>query len=275
MKRDVLAGLGGVLQPLTLDGDRPYGPATSWIGGFEDLGPLGQGGMGEVRRVRDPDLGRIMAMKILRAPLLEQPAALARFVAEAQATAQLVHPGIVPVHEIGQLEDRRLWFTMREVRGRTLGVVIEEVHAASRGDRWGTSATGWTFRRLVESLHDACQAVAFAHDHGVIHRDLKPDNLMVGDYGEVLVLDWGLARVRGHDRQDGVVTVRSEDEAHHTRMGTVAGTPAYMPPEQARGEVEAIDARSDVYALGAVLKSQAMRSSKSPKPQSVEPICIF
>src|SRR6185503_904363 len=107
---------------------------------------------------------------------------------------QLQHPGIVAIHDRGVLEDGRLWFTMREVRGRTLGEVIDEVHAASRPQGFREAPSGWTFRRLVDAFARIAQAVAYAHRRGVVHRDLKPDNLMVGEFGEVLVMDWGLAR---------------------------------------------------------------------------------
>ena len=227
---------------------------------YEDLGLLGTGGMGEVRRVRDVDLGRTMAMKIIRSDLSTRPHVLARFIEEAQCSAQLQHPGIVPVHELGRLPDGRFYFTMREVTGRTLGDVIAEVHRASKGDRWQAGATGWAFRGLVDAFHRVCEAVAYAHSRGVIHRDLKPDNIMVGGHGEVLVVDWGLAKVVGRPdlaaeagELDPVVTDRSQDAAQVTRMGAVAGTPAYMPPEQAGGAIDQIDARSDVYALGAIL----------------------
>ncbi len=226
---------------------------------YRDLGPLGEGGMGEVRRVRDLELNRTLAMKIIHPGSLRHPAAVARFLEEAQASAQLQHPNIVPVHDLGQFPDGRLWFTMREVRGRTLGAAIAEVHAAS-SERWETGASGWTFRRVITAFHAVCNAVAYAHERGVVHRDLKPDNTMVGDRGEVYVLDWGLAKVLGRpDRAaeagelDAVRTDRSENPDYRTRVGQVAGTPAYMPPEQAHGDIEQIDARSDVYALGAML----------------------
>ncbi|MFT7521646.1 MAG: serine/threonine protein kinase/formylglycine-generating enzyme required for sulfatase activity [Kiritimatiellia bacterium] len=223
---------------------------------YQDLGLLGVGGMGEVRRVLDRDLGRIMAMKLISTEAMRRPAAVARFVEEAQATAQLQHPGIVPVHEIGTLPDGRAYFTMKEVKGRDLSLVIAEVHAACSSNSWRPAPSGWTFRRLVNAFHRICQAVAFAHSKGVVHRDLKPANVMVGEHGEVLVVDWGLARVVGRAApasSDPVITDRSRDGRDATQAGKVAGTPAYMPPEQARGELNALDERSDVYALGAIL----------------------
>ena len=238
--------------------ETPSLPAVRDRDRFIDLGPLGVGGMGEVRRVLDRELNRTMAMKIIKRSQLKRPQALARFVEEAQCSAQLQHPGIVPVHELGSLPDGRVYFTMREVRGRTLAEVIVEVHAA-RTTRWETSASGWSFRRLIGAFLRVCEAVAFAHSRGVIHRDLKPQNIMLGAHGEVLVLDWGLARILGSDgrppapEDELVTTDRSADESMRTRVGQVAGTPAYMPPEQARGDVDQIGTVSDVYALGAVL----------------------
>ncbi len=226
---------------------------------YDDLGPLGIGGMGEVRRAYDRQLGRTIALKIIHAPAMKQSGFVARFLEEAQATAQLQHPNIVPVYDLGELPDGRLWFTMQEVSGQTLGQVIAELHAVSQ-ERWETPTSGWTLRRLVEALRQVCDGVSYAHSRGVVHRDLKPDNIMVGAHGEVLVLDWGLAKVLGKDDTKSnledlvpVQTDRSAALSHPTMVGSVAGTPAYMPPEQALGNVTVIDARSDVYALGAIL----------------------
>ena len=230
------------------------------FGRYADLGPIGRGGMGSVWRVRDGELNRTMAMKVIHPEGLFTEHTVARFVEEAQVTAQLEHPGIVPVHEIGRLPDGRLYFTMQEVRGRTLADVIDEVHQprgrpSPGGGGWFAR---WTFRRLVDAFLTVCESVAYAHSRGVVHRDIKPSNIMVGAFGEVRVLDWGLARVLG--RQDraaeagalGAVEVERR-EAHMTRQGAVAGTPMFMPPEQARGELDALGPPSDVYSLGAVL----------------------
>jgi len=194
---------------------------------YDDLGLLGRGGLGEVRRVQDRDLRRDVAMKVLSGE--GSPSALARFVEEAQLTAQLEHPAVVPVHDIGRLPDGRLYFTMRLVEGTTYRDVLRRWH---RGVRDGASVR---WRVLTHAYLQVCEAMAYAHARGVVHRDLKPANIMIGDYGMVHVVDWGLALLlpfRGQRR--------------------VVGTPLYMPPEQARGDVDP-DPRSDVWALGATL----------------------
>jgi serine/threonine protein kinase/formylglycine-generating enzyme required for sulfatase activity len=220
---------------------------------YEDLGLLGMGGLGEVRRVYDRVLDRTVAMKLIRIEAPPSPRETARFCEEARVGGQLQHPGLVPVYDLGVLPDGRPYFTMREVVGRTLASVIEEVHTASSGE-WRAGPSGWTFRRLIEAFARVCEAIAYAHARGVVHRDLKPLNVVVGSHGEVLVIDWGLAKLHPTEApSEAPVTARREDEVLQTRPGAVLGTPAYMPPEQARGEVHLLDPRADVYALGAIL----------------------
>ena len=244
-----------------VSGSRRLGPSGGGAGtGQEDppdlgerytlLGLIGAGGMGEVYRVQDHLLGRVVAMKVLRDEIGKDAETPTRFLEEAQATAQLQHPGIVPVHDMGQLPDGRRYFTMKEVRGRTLSAVIGEVHRASMGESWEVAPSGYTFRRLVDAFTRVCEAVAYAHNRGVTHRDLKPANIMVGQFGEVLVLDWGLARVGEAPDGQPVVTPRLQG-ALLTQYGAVSGTPAYMSPEQARGQTAT--SASDVYSLGAIL----------------------
>jgi serine/threonine-protein kinase len=229
---------------------------SGWLGEYADLGIVGAGAMGTVHKVEDAELKRTMVMKVVHPRLLGRQDLMARFVAEAQVTAQLDHPGIAPVHQLGALPDGRLYFTMKELRGRELAEVIEELHEASPDDTWNVTPSGWTFRKVIDALHTVCETVAYAHDRGVIHRDIKPANVVVGGFGEVLVVDWGLAKVLGAadtPDPDAVRTGRTDDDALATQVGTVAGTPMYMPPEQARGDLAQLGPASDVYSLGAVL----------------------
>jgi len=216
-------------------------------------GVLGRGAMGEVHRVRDVRLNRRMALKVLKWTFHHRGSSVQRFLDEAQATAQLQHPGIVPVHDLGVLPDGRAYFTMREVAGRTLGEVVGEVHQSSTPDGWRRGRSGTTFRRLVEHLRIASEAVGYAHQRGVVHRDLKPDNIMVGPHGEVFVMDWGIAKLVGRAELGGEEVLQLTGRTEATQVGTVFGTPAYMAPEQAAGRTRDVDARTDVYALGAVL----------------------
>jgi serine/threonine protein kinase len=269
-----LGALAAAPDPL-LDGLRAAGQAAPWQAaatvltgppaGLTDLGPpgyelcekVGSGGMGVVYRARDSRLNREVAVKLLRDDLPADSAVRARFVAEAQITGQLQHPGIPAVHELGSLPDGRPFLAMKLVKGRTLHELLKERPdpAHDRG-------------RFVAIFEQVCQAVGYAHAHRVLHRDLKPGNVMVGAFGEVQVMDWGLAKVlASRDRQgaeeDGddppetvaaltaIDTPLAGDSA--TRTGAVMGTPAYMPPEQAGGEVRKLDARSDVFGLGAIL----------------------
>ncbi|MBI4613158.1 MAG: protein kinase [Planctomycetes bacterium] len=227
-------------------------PAAT-LGRYEILGTLGRGGMGEVLRVRDPEIGRELAAKILPTSAGGDERRVGKFLLEAQVTGQLEHPNIVPVHDMGVAPGRRVFFTMKQVRGRDLAKVLAGV---SGEEPWAPGLL-----RRLDIFLKICDAVAFAHSRGVIHRDLKPANVMVGEFGEVLVMDWGLAKVRG---QWPVVSGQEQREQEQddrgrptapdvTREGDILGTPAYMPPEQARGETQRLDERSDIYSLGAIL----------------------
>ena len=225
-------------------------------GRYEDLGAIGVGAMGEVRRVRDRLLSRVMAMKIIRPERAHNGLALSRFIEEAQISAQLQHPGIVPIHDIGRLSDGRVYFTMQEIRGQTLKVHIARRALGQEG--------ALSLRRIISAMYEVCEAVGYAHARGVLHRDLKPENIMLGDFGEVLVVDWGLARVLAQEGQTTSLVTSRAASGHSTLTGHVHGTPAYMAPEQAAGERHRVSARSDVYALGGVLYT--ILSGRPPYP---------
>jgi serine/threonine-protein kinase len=227
---------------------------------YDELGLLGRGGVGEVIRVRDRKLGRVVALKLLQPGKDQDEAVVARFLEEARITAQLEHPGIVPVHDIGQLPDGRAYFTMKEIEGRGLDALIRDLHEREGGEQ------GWTLPRLVDVLQRVCSAVAYAQARGVIHRDLKPQNIMVGAYGEVTVLDWGLACVVDRvERASGERPSTSASLAERlplivdppatpsSRRGSGAGTLPYMPLEQAVADEARLGPAADVYALGAIL----------------------
>ncbi|MDQ7778240.1 MAG: bifunctional serine/threonine-protein kinase/formylglycine-generating enzyme family protein [Planctomycetota bacterium] len=279
---------------------------------------IGKGGLGRVMLATDNDFGRPVALKFVRANL--PSAYIERFHRESVITGRLEHPNIVPVHDIGVMEDdsplppgegqgeglqsvacespspppspkggrktarsrsqRELYMAMKLVKGRDLGRVIDSIAAGDPDD-----VKTWTVHRLVETFHDVCMAMAFAHSRGVIHRDLKPSNIMVGEFGETLVVDWGLAKGRGDADLPGESLARGgplmeqaepacaadtgeppgssasrperpgngHSSSQLTIDGSIMGTPQYMPPEQARGHVHEIDERSDIYSLGAVL----------------------
>lgn len=213
---------------------------------FTILDELGRGGMGVVLRAQDPDLHREVAIKLLRHP--QDAARRARFMSEAQITGQLEHPNIVPVHECGIDPEDRPWFAMKVVDGRTFG----ELLAARNADP--AVAREWPLGRLVGVLIQACNGMAFAHSRGVIHRDLKPANVMLGNFGEVLVMDWGLGKVlAGSTVEAAIGDGPAASSPVITLDGAVIGTPCYMAPEQARGESDRIGIATDVYALGAML----------------------
>ncbi|HEY4178387.1 MAG TPA: protein kinase [Kofleriaceae bacterium] len=205
---------------------------------------LGKGGMGEVRLCKDSRIMREVAMKVLRGPLRDDAELRVRFLREARVQGQLEHPAIVPVHDLGTAPDGAPFFTMKRVRGETLRTAIKALRA---GDR-----SRYSRRRLLTAFSTVCLAVELAHRRGVVHRDLKPDNVMLGDFGEVYVLDWGIAKVLHRpDLPIGDDTgVELPPGGTPTRVGAVLGTPRYMAPEQQTGEASPA---SDIYALGVIL----------------------
>jgi serine/threonine-protein kinase len=211
------------------------------------------GGIGQVWLARDASLGRDVALKELRPERAGQPVVWGRFLREAQVTGQLEHPGIVPVYDLGRRpDDDAPFYTMRFVRGRTLAEAAQAYHQRRRRGAAGPLE----LRELLTALVGVCHAVAYAHSRGVLHRDLKPQNVVLGDYGEVMVLDWGLAKVAGEAEGEAApVAVEADggDSVEQTVAGQVLGTPAYMSPEQAEGRLDLLDARTDVYGLGAIL----------------------
>jgi tetratricopeptide (TPR) repeat protein len=238
------------------EGRTPSSPLPGLdLRGYELIERLGGGGMGDVYRAGDPALGRDLAVKVMKAELQGHSLAEQRFLREARVTGSLQHPSIVPIYNLGRLADGRLHYTMRLVRGRTLADIFKE--EAGKPER---------LPALLTIFEKVCQAVAYAHSKQVIHRDLKPANFMVGRFGEVQVMDWGLAKLLCSGEHDCVSDPRETEEVgtrihteagetpvELTRLGREMGTPAYMPPEQALGEWDMVDERADVFALGAIL----------------------
>ncbi len=199
---------------------------------------LGRGGVGLVFAAEDVEVGRVAALKILNEHASKAPDLVRRFVTEARITAQLEHPGIVPVYDIGVLPSGEPFYTMRVISRHALSDVLRD--PAVRGD--------WPLSRLVSVFAQVCMALGYAHSRGVVHRDLKPDNVLIGDYGEVYVTDWGIAQVQASALRDGRESLGSEG----TKAGSFLGTPGYMAPEQIL-DASSVDARSDVFALGVIL----------------------
>jgi len=248
-------------------------------GRYTLVGEHSHGGMGRILLVHDEHLGREIALKELlpkhtsadgadeQTPVRLAMPVIARFLQEARVTGQLEHPSIVPVYELGRRADGTLYYTMKFVRGRSLDRALREADSME------------TRLALLPHFVDLCQAIAYAHSRGVIHRDIKPANVMVGEFGETVVIDWGLAKLRGWEdlhADMSAETVRALKPNEHvgaaaTDVGVVMGTPQYMPPEQAKGQHAHVDERSDVYSLGAVLYEMltGARLFEGDSPQEV------
>lgn len=245
------------------------GASTSAGTRFRILRPHARGGLGEVFVARDNELGREVALKEIQLDKSHDANARARFTREAEITGGLEHPGIVPVYGLGAHPDGRPFYAMRFIRGRSLQEAIRAFHERTGGS---ATETNLELRRLLQRFIDVCEAIDYAHSRGVLHRDLKPGNIMLGRYGETLVVDWGLAKPLG--KAVGELSVKSAALAHQsegpnfaeppltppsqqasdvTELGSALGTPAYMSPEQAQGRLDLLCPASDVFSLGATL----------------------
>ncbi len=266
------AGTGGVALPNSTEPDlNSSGGASDTIHSliqgpgqkYQLGGMVAKGGMGMIFSASDINVRRQIAMKLLLPGKENAPAQVVRFIEEAQVTGQLEHPGIVPVYELGVDAAGNVFYTMKLIKGHTL---MDILHKLRKGDK--QMGEHYNLSYLLTVFQKICDAVAYANSKNVVHRDLKPDNVMVGEYGEVLVLDWGLAKVLNSSMpiSDGItgdpesmreaVNSLRQDESHkeyETLYGLVMGTPRFMAPEQALGMTDAIDGRTDVYALGAIL----------------------
>ncbi len=241
--------------------------------GYQLCEQIGHGGMGVVYRARDVALDRDVAVKLLSERYPADSPVAQRFLSEARITGQLQHPGIPAVHQVGSLADGRPFLAMKLIKGNTLADIL--IHRTEPSAERG---------RLLAIFEAVCQAVGYAHAHRVIHRDLKPANVMVGAFGEVQVMDWGLAKVLGEPTQTPVEALAAErtrawTEIHaaleagpHTQAGSLVGTPAFIPPEQAIGQLERVNERSDVFGLGALLA--VMLTGKPPYVGETEEVRV-
>ena len=231
--------------------------ATPSAGGerFRILRPLARGGLGAVFVAIDNELHREVALKQILESHADDTVSRERFILEAEVTGGLEHPGIVPVYALGRYADGRPFYAMRFIKGHSLKDAIDEFHGAPfRRESAGTSALG--LRQLLRRFSDVCNAIDYAHSRGVLHRDIKPGNIIVGRYGETLVVDWGLAKATGKSdptARERAIVPSFAGGSSETLPGTAMGTPAYMSPEQSRGDLLRLGPQSDIYALGATL----------------------
>ncbi len=221
---------------------------------YKELTQLAQGGMGVIYKVHDVGLERAVVLKVINPEAISNADLFTRFVEEARITGQLEHPNIIPVHDIGVMGGDQLYFSMKLIEGRELRQILEELRTSD------PEAEQISLFSLLTIFRKVCNAVAFAHSRRIIHRDIKPDNIMVGNYGEVLLVDWGLARrldqpekISASSFDSGFFDEHGSGSVTKTRDGIIKGTPAYMAPEMARGEVDKVDIRSDVFLLGSTL----------------------
>ena len=233
------------------------GSATSAGTRFRILRSHAEGGLGKVSVARDQELSREVALKEIKPRHADNPESRARFLREAEITGGLEHPGIVPVYGLGQYGDGRPYYAMRLIRGDSLKEAVDRYHDL-QATKANASERAVELRKLLGRFIDVCNAIAYAHSRGVLHRDLKPGNIMLGQYGETLVVDWGLAKVVGQTEASGkcgemLLTPSSGNGSAATQMGSTLGTPQYMSPEQAAGRLDSLGPTSDVYSLGATL----------------------
>jgi tRNA A-37 threonylcarbamoyl transferase component Bud32 len=250
-------------QETTID-RRPDGPGVR----YRILRPHARGGLGEVFVAEDTELHRQVALKEIQAEHAHDPHRRGRFLLEAEITGGLEHPGVVPVYGLGQFTDGRPFYAMRFVKGDNLKEAIDRFHRAGTAGR-DPGERRLELRQLLGRFVDVCQAVAYAHSRGVLHRDLKPGNIMLGKYGETLVVDWGLAKAVGRPEGAGAgeeATLRPSSGSGEgaTQAGSAVGTPAYMSPEQAEGRLDQLGPATDIYGLGATL--YALLTGQAPFP---------
>jgi WD40 repeat protein/serine/threonine protein kinase len=259
---DLRASLSRLADLPTVDGPHKAtldAPTPSALPGlrFRLLRSHAKGGLGEVFVARDEEVHREVALKVILPEYADDPAGRARFLFEAEVTGNLEHPGVVPVYGLGRYPDGRPFYAMRLVRGENFKDAIARYHAG-RGAGPDPGARSLELRNLLRRFLDVCNAIDYAHTRGVLHRDVKPGNVMVGKHGETMVIDWGLAKAAGREdgvarSEDGTLRPESGSDSGETAPGSLLGTPAYMSPEQAAGRLDRLGAVSDVYSLGATL----------------------